>query len=67
MLSGPLPDLSGQFAQRRRAKARSTLSAQQENDDHDHQQQAESAAEQMEWRPEVESTAAEYEDKQNQE
>jgi hypothetical protein len=45
MLSGRLPRLSGQFAQRRRAKARPILSAQQQDDDHDHQQQAESATE----------------------
>jgi hypothetical protein len=46
--------------------ARAALSANEENDDHDHQQEAESATEQMEWRPEVKPAAAENENKENQ-
>jgi hypothetical protein len=48
------------------APSLSALSPKQENDDHDHQQKAESTSEEMVWRPQVKSTSAENENKENQ-
>ena len=41
-------------------------STNQENDDHDHQQKAETAAEEVEWRPQIKPASPENEDKDNQ-